>query len=80
MIVSASTPERASGLLTVSIAGTDARSLVDELWRDHRVLVRDRHLPAGAPEPAGIRFSLGFFNTATEIDAAAAVLERVLRA
>ena len=79
-IVSASTPERASGLVTVAIAGADARAIVEGLWRDHRVLVRDRHLPAGAPEPTGIRFSLGFFNTTAEIDAAAAALERVLRA
>ena len=79
-IVSASSPERASGLVTVAIAGAEARAIVDELWRVHRVLVRDRHLPAGAPEPTGIRFSLGFFNTAAEIDAAAAAVERVLRA
>ena len=79
-IVSASTPERASGLVTVAIAGVEARAIVDELWRVHRVLVRDRHLPAGAPEPTGIRFSLGFFNTAAEIDAAAAAVERVLSA
>ena len=79
-IVSAPTPELASGLVTVAIAGTDARALVDALWQDHRVLVRDRHLPAGAPEPTGIRFSLGFFNTLAEIDAAAAAVERILRA
>ena len=79
-IVSASRPERASGLVTVALAGADARAIVDELWRNHRVLVRDRHLPAGAPEPTGIRFSLGLFNTPAEIDAAGAALERVLRA
>ena len=79
-IVSASIPERASGLVTVAIAGVDARAVVDELWRDHRVLVRDRRLPAGAPESTGVRFSLGFFNTAAEIDAAVEAVERVLRA
>lgn len=79
-IVSASAPEGASGLVTVAIAGADARSLVDALWRDHRVLVRDRRLPAGAPEPTGIRFSLGFFNTVAEIDSAAEAVERLLRA
>lgn len=79
-VISASTPERASGLVTATFAGTDARVLVDELWRDHRVLVRERRLPAGAPERTGIRFSLGFFNTFADIDAAAEAVERVLRA
>ena len=51
-----------SGLVTFAVAGQESVSVVERLWVNHRLVVRQVNYPAG------IRASIHFFNTEQEID------------
>ncbi len=51
-----------SGLVSFSIAGQEPVPIVEQLWENHRLVVR------GVGYPAGVRASLHFFNTEEEVD------------
>ena len=59
-----SPPERrdSSGLVSFSIAGQEPVPIVEKLWENHRLVVRQ------VGYPAGVRASLHFFNTEEEVD------------
>ena len=51
-----------SGLVSFSIAGQEPVPIVEKLWENHRLVVRQ------VGYPAGVRASLHFFNTEGEVD------------
>ena len=51
-----------SGLVSFAIAGQEPVPIVEQLWSNHRLVVRQ----VGNPE--GVRASLHFFNTDEEVD------------
>ncbi|MCH2674522.1 MAG: aminotransferase class V-fold PLP-dependent enzyme [Dehalococcoidia bacterium] len=51
-----------SGLVSFSIAGQEPVPIVEKLWENHRLVVRQ------VGYPAGVRASLHFFNTEEEVD------------
>ncbi len=51
-----------SGLVSFAIAGKEPIPIVEQLWENHRLVVRQ------VGHPAGVRASLHFFNTEAEID------------
>ena len=51
-----------SGLVSFSIAGMEPVPIVEKLWENHRLVVRQ------VGYPAGVRASLHFFNTEEEVD------------
>ena len=51
-----------SGLVSFSIAGREPVQIVEKLWENHRLVVRQ------VGYPAGVRASLHFFNTEEEVD------------
>ena len=51
-----------SGLVTFSVPGHEPVSVVERLWENHRIVVRQ------VGYPPGIRASIHFFNTEQEID------------
>ena len=52
----------ASGLVTFAVAGIEPVPVVERLWENHRLVVRQ------VGYPAGVRASLHFFNTEEEVD------------
>ncbi|MCH7737596.1 MAG: aminotransferase class V-fold PLP-dependent enzyme [Chloroflexi bacterium] len=61
-VLSPSERRESSGLVTFAVAGQTPVSVVERLWQDHRIVVRQ----VGHPE--GVRVSLHFFNTEEEVD------------
>ena len=59
-----STSERrdSSGLVTFAVEGQTPISVVERLWEDHKIVVRQ------VGHPAGVRVSLHFFNTEEEVE------------
>ena len=59
-----SPPERrdSSGLVTFAVDGQEPVSVVERLWENHRLVVRQ------VGYPAGVRASIHFFNTEQEIE------------
>ena len=55
-------PDLSSGLVSFVLSGWDPPAVVERLWNDHRIVVRQ------VGYPAGIRASLHFFNTEDEVD------------
>ena len=55
-------PDLSSGLVAFALAGWPAPAVVERLWSDHRIVVRQ------VGYPPGIRASLHFFNTEDEVD------------
>ena len=55
-------PDLSSGLVAFALAGQPAPAVVERLWSDHRIVVRQ------VGYPPGIRASLHFFNTEDEVD------------
>ena len=51
-----------SGLVSFAVAGKTPASVVENLWENHRIVVRQ------VSHPAGVRASLHFFNTEQEVD------------
>ena len=51
-----------SGLVSFAIAGKEPIPIVEQLWENHRLVVRQ------VGHPAGVRASLHFFNTEAEIN------------
>ena len=51
-----------SGLVSFAISGQEPGPVVEQLWADHRLVVRQ------VGNPAGVRASLHFFNTEDEVD------------
>ena len=51
-----------SGLVTFAVAGMEPVPVVERLWENHRLVVRQ------VGYPAGVRASLHFFNTEEEVD------------
>ena len=51
-----------SGLVSFAISGQEPEPVVEQLWANHRLVVRQ------AGNPAGVRASLHFFNTEDEVD------------
>ena len=51
-----------SGLVSFSIAGQEPVPIVEQLWENHRLVVRQ------VGYPPGVRASLHFFNTDSEVD------------
>ncbi|MCH2671122.1 MAG: aminotransferase class V-fold PLP-dependent enzyme [Dehalococcoidia bacterium] len=51
-----------SGLVSFAIAGQEPEPVVEQLWANHRLVVRQ------VGNPAGVRASLHFFNTEDEVD------------
>ena len=51
-----------SGLVSFAIAGKEPIPIVEQLWENHHLVVRQ------VDHPAGVRASLHFFNTEAEID------------
>jgi selenocysteine lyase/cysteine desulfurase len=51
-----------SGLVSFAIAGQEPIPIVEQLWENHRLVVRQ------VGNPAGVRASLHFFNTEAEVD------------
>ena len=54
--------EDSSGLVSFAIAGKEPIRIVEQLWENHRLVVRQ------VGHPAGVRASLHFFNTEAEIN------------
>ena len=59
---------QSAGLVSFTVAGQPADSVVARLWQDHRIVVRQVHYPES------IRASLHFFNTEEEVDTLARAL------
>ena len=53
---------QSAGLVSFTVAGQSADSVVARLWQDHRIVVRQVHYPKS------VRASLHFFNTEEEVD------------
>ena len=51
-----------SGLVSFAISGQEPEPVVEQLWANHRLVVRQ------VGNPAGVRASLHFFNTEDEVD------------
>ena len=51
-----------SGLVSFAISGQEPVPVVEQLWANHRLVVRQ------VGNPAGVRASLHFFNTEDEVD------------
>ena len=56
---------QSSGLVAFAVEGMSADSVVEDLWHNHQIVVRQVHYPEG------VRASLHFFNTEEEVDALA---------
>jgi selenocysteine lyase/cysteine desulfurase len=65
--------ERCAGLLTCAIPGWEAEALSQHLWERGRILTNTIR------EWNAVRFSVAFFNTEGELDAAASALLKVAR-
>ena len=61
-VLSPSERRDSSGLVTFAVDGKTPISVVERLWEDHKIVVRQ----VGHPE--GVRASLHFFNTEEEIE------------
>ncbi len=61
-VLSPSGRRDSSGLVSFSVAGQTPVSVVERLWENHRIVVRQVN------HPEGVRASLHFFNTEQEID------------
>ena len=68
-VLSPDDPELSSGLVSFSVAGRDPQAVVEQLWENHRIVVRR------VQYPAGIRASLHFFNTEDEVDQLASAIQ-----
>lgn len=55
-------PGLSSGLVAFALAGWEPPAVVERLWDDHRIVVRQ------VGYPPGVRASLHFFNTEDEVD------------
>ena len=55
-------PGLSSGLVSFALSGWEPTAVVEKLWEDHRIVVRQ------VGYPPGIRASLHFFNTEDEVD------------
>ena len=55
-------PDLSSGLVSFALSGWEPPAVVERLWNDHRIVVRQ------VGYPPGIRASLHFFNTEDEVD------------
>ena len=64
---------QSAGLVSFSVAGQSADSVVARLWQDHRIVVRQVHYPES------IRASLHFFNTEEEVDTLARAVAELQR-
>ncbi len=54
--------ELSSGLVAFAVAGWEPPAVVEYLWEEHNIVVRQ------VPYPAAVRASLHFFNTEEEVD------------
>jgi cysteine desulfurase/selenocysteine lyase len=61
-VTSPSDRSDSSGLVSFAVAGQEPISVVERLWQNHRLVVRQ------VGYPAGTRASIHFFNTEEEID------------
>lgn len=61
-VLSPEDPELSAGLVSFAVAGWEPRAVVENLWNNHRIVVRQ------VPHPAGVRASLHFFNTEEEVN------------
>ena len=60
-VLSPSERRDSSGLVTFAVEGQTPISVVERLWEDHKIVVRQ------VGHPAGVRVSLHFFNTEEEV-------------
>ena len=60
-----------SGLVSFSVSGWEPPAVVERLWEDHRIAVRQ------VGYPSGVRASLHFFNTEDEVDQLAQAVGRL---
>ncbi len=61
-VLSPEDPGLSAGLVSFSVAGWEPRAVVERLWSNHRIVVRQ------VQYPAAVRASLHFFNTEDEVD------------
>ena len=61
-VLSPSERRDSSGLVTFAVEGQTPISVVERLWEDHKIVVRQ------VGHPAGVRASLHFFNTEEEVE------------
>ena len=61
-VLSPSERRDSSGLVTFAVEGQTPISVVEQLWEDHKIVVRQ------VGHPAGVRVSLHFFNTEEEVE------------
>ena len=61
-VLSPSERHDSSGLVTFAVEGQTPISIVERLWDDHKIVVRQ------VGHPAGVRVSLHFFNTEEEVE------------
>jgi len=61
-VLSPSERRDSSGLVTFAVEGQTPISVVERLWEDHKIVVRQ------VGHPAGVRVSLHFFNTEEEVE------------
>ena len=70
-ILSPAEPRDSTGLVSFAVAGQSAESVVERLWSNDRIVVRDVHYPEA------VRASLHFFNTEDEVDQLAQAVGRL---
>ena len=61
-VLSPEDTELSAGLVSFAVAGWEPKSVVENLWNNHRIVVRQ------VPHPAAVRASLHFFNTEDEVN------------
>lgn len=64
-VITPAEPERSAGLVSLTVAGVDAETAAQKLWREQHLLCRS------IPDPYCLRFSTHAFNTEEELDRAA---------
>ena len=62
-----------SGLVSFCLESQEPRALVEALWNRHRIVCR------AVNYPAGVRFSVHFFNTEAEVDTVAQAVEELAK-
>jgi len=75
-IRTSSDPQQSCGVVLVSVEGKKAPAMVDELWKEHRILV----VPIVHKDFEGLRVTPNIYTTPREIDLFASAMEKLIRA